>query len=193
MSEVVRLKGQPAPFPEDDEEKIRQFFLQPYIEVRNLDRAIATRARTICRTPTETGKKMPVSDAIHVATALELGIRELHTFDDEHLTPFSGIFGEAGYQLEICYPKYSAAPPVETLATTPSDQRGLFDESPIGVEDAEITEEIIDADAADEGLNEEAAVSAEIRIDGRHSEEEQAATSAQDREVATAPKADPAV
>jgi predicted nucleic acid-binding protein len=139
MTEVVRLKGDGGPRNEEDEPKIIEFFKQPYIEIRALDRRIATRARAMCRHKLETGKTLTVADAIHVATAEMLpGVNVIHTFDKKSLMPFSREFGTP--PLEIVEPSYS--PPVEPKKINTSGQTEMpFDEPQDGkAADGQLTE-----------------------------------------------------
>lgn len=57
---------------------LSSFFDQPYILLAPVDRVIGTRAQDIQQAGTSNLKP---PDAIHIASALELGINEMHTFD----------------------------------------------------------------------------------------------------------------
>ena len=76
LTEVVWLKGCPR-LDEDSEDTIRRFFEQEYVAVRTVDRVIAEMAR---RLVWEFNVKP--KDSIHVATALQLSIPIIDTFDD---------------------------------------------------------------------------------------------------------------
>ncbi|MBW1673941.1 MAG: type II toxin-antitoxin system VapC family toxin [Deltaproteobacteria bacterium] len=75
LTEVVWIKGLPR-LSEESEDTIRRFFEQGYIAVRPVDRVIAEDARQLIWK-----HGVQPKDAIHVATALELGISVLDTFD----------------------------------------------------------------------------------------------------------------
>lgn len=77
LTEVVWIKGLPR-LSEESEDTIRRFFEQGYIAVRSVDRVIAEHARQLIW---KHGVKP--KDAIHVATALELELPILDTFDAE--------------------------------------------------------------------------------------------------------------
>jgi len=80
LTEVIRLEGKPRLKPEQ-EETIRKFFEREYIIVRNVDRVVAERARQLIWEHSFLRPK----DSIHIATALELKIPILDTFDDDLL------------------------------------------------------------------------------------------------------------
>lgn len=86
LTEVIRKKGQ-KPIPRESEQKIRDFFEQPWIIVREVDRFVAERARDLIWTH---GLKGP--DAIHLATALRLGLTVMDTYD-EKLVALDGKLG----------------------------------------------------------------------------------------------------
>jgi predicted nucleic acid-binding protein len=75
MAEVVKLTNLNL-LDEDAERRVTEFFENPYISVRNVDRFVAETARPIVR---KHGIKPP--DAIHVATAILSKADVLHTFD----------------------------------------------------------------------------------------------------------------
>lgn len=75
LTEVVWLKGCPR-LNEDSEDTIRLFFEQEYVAVRTVDRIIAERARQLVWK-----YNVKPKDSIHVATALQLSIPILDTFD----------------------------------------------------------------------------------------------------------------
>ncbi|MCK4606783.1 MAG: type II toxin-antitoxin system VapC family toxin [candidate division Zixibacteria bacterium] len=77
LTEVVWIKGLPR-LSEESEDKIRRFFEQGYIAVRPVDRVIAEDARQLIWK-----HGVQPKDAIHVATALELELSVLDTFDGE--------------------------------------------------------------------------------------------------------------
>ena len=77
FAEVIKLRKH-APITETNAEKIREFFKRRYISVRNLDRYIADRARELIWK-----HNVDPWDAIHVATALQLKLGLLETFDKD--------------------------------------------------------------------------------------------------------------
>lgn len=77
LTEVIRKKGE-KPIPKESEQMIRDFFEQPWIIVRDVDRFVAERARDLIWAH---GLKGP--DAIHLATALRLGLTVMDTYDDK--------------------------------------------------------------------------------------------------------------
>lgn len=78
IAEVVRLKGDPAPISVSDEQKIRDFFENPYIHARTLDRFTAELSAKITR---QFGVKP--KDAVHLATAILWEADEFHTYEDK--------------------------------------------------------------------------------------------------------------
>lgn len=88
LIEVIKLKGG-QPLTPDVEPKIRGFFKQPYIIVRNVDRKIGEYARELIW-----NHGVQPKDAIHLATALlTQGIVQLDTFDEADLVKLSGKLG----------------------------------------------------------------------------------------------------
>jgi len=77
LTEVVRKKGD-KPIPRESEEKIRAFFENPWILIREVDRAVAERARELIWSHNLRGP-----DAVHLATALQLGLSTMDTFDGD--------------------------------------------------------------------------------------------------------------
>ena len=97
LVEVIKLKSREE-LPPDKEPMIRAYFKQPYISIRELDRTIGEAARDLIWT-----YKVPVKDAVHLATALHTpGVVQLDTFDEDDLIKFSGRFGDP--PLVIGYP-----------------------------------------------------------------------------------------
>ena len=95
LTEVIKLKGLP-PLKEEQEAKIRGFFANEYIIVRQVDRFIAEDARRLIW-----AEGVKPKDSIHVATALRWGIAELHTYD-AGLLKLDGKLGDP--KLRICKP-----------------------------------------------------------------------------------------
>ncbi|MBI5761963.1 MAG: type II toxin-antitoxin system VapC family toxin [Planctomycetes bacterium] len=75
IAEVCKLP-ETGKQPNDQTKKILEFFENPYIVIRSLDRMIAERANLISR---DHGIKP--SDAVHVATAILTGCDVLYTYD----------------------------------------------------------------------------------------------------------------
>lgn len=98
LTEVVWLKDLPR-LSEGSEETIRKFFERDYIAVRPVDRVIAEDARQLVW---RHGVKP--KDSVHVASALQLGIPILDTFDDK-LIKLSGKLGNP--TLSIGHPDVS--------------------------------------------------------------------------------------
>jgi len=86
LAEVIKMKGK-QPIARADEEKIRGFFEQPYIVVREVDRFVAEDARELIW-----AHGVDHKDAIHVATALRLKLSVMDTFDDKLI----GLSGKLG-------------------------------------------------------------------------------------------------
>jgi len=80
LAEVLSLKGK-NPIPVADREKVRRFFENAYIDIYDVDRAIAEAAQDAVW-----NYGIAPKDAIHVATAIstarDLGIEQLDTFDN---------------------------------------------------------------------------------------------------------------
>lgn len=79
---------------EADEAMIDEMFRQDYIAVRVLDPPLASRARRLGR---EHGIKP--ADAIHVATAIDLGAEVMHTMDGK--TKRRGLIAKSGQIEEV--------------------------------------------------------------------------------------------
>ncbi|MGE0876593.1 MAG: type II toxin-antitoxin system VapC family toxin [Burkholderiales bacterium] len=89
LTEVIKKKGE-KPIPKTSEETIRAFFENPWIVVRNVDRFVAELARELIWSH---GLKGP--DAVHLASALRLGLGTMDTFDDQLI----GLNGKLGKPL----------------------------------------------------------------------------------------------
>jgi predicted nucleic acid-binding protein len=79
---------------EADEAMVDEMFRQDYIVVRVLDPPLASRARRLGR---EHGIKP--ADAIHVATAIDLGAEVMHTMDGK--TKKRGLIAKSGQLEEV--------------------------------------------------------------------------------------------
>jgi predicted nucleic acid-binding protein len=169
MTEVVRLKGEPL--TDIDEQLIVEFFKEPYIELRTVDRTIATIARQICRQKLESGKGLKPPDAVHVATAVHLHIDTFHTFDVDTLQPFSCKYGTP--PVEIGPPSYTPSVEPEPSQIPDSGQRALA----FLAEESHEAENIQSSDISntireDEGPHPQAAVGPKIG-DGQNEIEEE--------------------
>lgn len=87
LTEVIKLKGHPS-LPAEREERIRTFFENPFIIIRNVDRRVGETARHLIWSHSFLKPK----DSIHVATALLSVIPVLDTFDGELI----GLDGKLG-------------------------------------------------------------------------------------------------
>jgi predicted nucleic acid-binding protein len=86
IAEVVKLRHR-KPIPPADADQVRKFFRQPYIVIRELDRFLGEEAQSMVW-----NHGVDPKDAVHVATALRVGVEQLDTFD-EHLIGKSGAIG----------------------------------------------------------------------------------------------------
>jgi predicted nucleic acid-binding protein len=101
LTEVIKTKGGP-PIPRDQEQKIRDFFEHPWIIVREVDRFVAEQARDLIW-----AHSLKPYDAIHLATALNLKLSVMDTFDDD-LIKLTGTLGNP--RLVIGHPHISHTP-----------------------------------------------------------------------------------
>jgi predicted nucleic acid-binding protein len=83
MAEVLWKRGGP-PIPKDKSDTLRKFFRRSCFRVRNVTRAISEAAQDLVW-----NSGIKPKDAIHVATALDVGVRFLETFDE-------GLLGKSG-------------------------------------------------------------------------------------------------
>jgi len=75
--------------PDDVQERmIRDFFENPYILPRQIDRRVSNMARDVVRV-----LRIPGKDAVHVASAVLTDCKELQTYDHKHLLRKSGLYG----------------------------------------------------------------------------------------------------
>lgn len=103
LTEVIKKKGE-KPIPKESEQKIRDFFENPWIIVREVDRFVAESARDLIW---RHGLKGP--DAVHLATALRLGLTVMDTFDDD-LIKLDGKLGRP--PLRIGHPHVPHTPDI---------------------------------------------------------------------------------
>ena len=101
-----------------DEATIVNFMKNDFIEIRPLDRRTAEKSRQLQRLSAAAGMKMPKADSVHMATAILAAIPVLHTFDDAHLLPHSGKWGDP--PLLIQHPWFGpSTEPSHSLPTDP--------------------------------------------------------------------------
>lgn len=80
-------KGTPLPLPREKAEAVQGFFQHEWIVVRDIDRAVAERARELVW-----DHGVGAKDALHVATALDASVEQFDTFDGD-LIALSGKIG----------------------------------------------------------------------------------------------------
>ena len=86
LAEVLWLRGRP-PIPPEDAEAVQRFFAHEYIAVVDVDRTMAEEARKLVWS-----HGIAPKDAIHVATAIDVEVDRMETFDGA-LIKKSGIVG----------------------------------------------------------------------------------------------------
>jgi predicted nucleic acid-binding protein len=106
LAEVVKLKGDHAPLPPENEERIDQFFKRDFIVLRQVDRRVGELAR---RLYWQSG--IDPKDAIHVATALVHGLPDLDTTDHNPIKK-SGVQIDDYGPLQIAWPKWGDVGPL---------------------------------------------------------------------------------
>jgi predicted nucleic acid-binding protein len=89
IAEVLWMRGAPM-IQQDKAEIVRKFFRRSSIRIRNVTRAVSENAQDLVWT-----YGVKPKDAIHVATALDIGVAALETFDD-FLLKKSGTVGNPG-------------------------------------------------------------------------------------------------
>lgn len=87
VAEVIAMRGKPR-VPTTDLEKVEAFFKRSYIDIHSVTRRTAEDARKLVWQ----GRVAP-KDAVHMATALQLNLEELHTFDGGMIDE-SGMHGD---------------------------------------------------------------------------------------------------
>ncbi|MEP1931299.1 MAG: type II toxin-antitoxin system VapC family toxin [Roseibium sp.] len=111
LAEVLWMRGGPR-LPIAKAELVQKFFRRSYIRVYNVTRKISESAQLIVW---EGGIKP--KDAIHVATAIDLGVTALETFDNGLI----GKSGKVGEPLLLIREPQSAAQGRLNLARSPED------------------------------------------------------------------------
>jgi predicted nucleic acid-binding protein len=99
------MRGAPA-IPQEKAEIVRRFFRRSYFRVRNVTRSISEGAQDLVW-----NHSIRPKDAIHVATALDVGVAALETFDEQLLKNTRTI----------------GSPPLIIRKPLPPAQKELFD------------------------------------------------------------------
>jgi predicted nucleic acid-binding protein len=76
------------------ERRIDDLFRAEYIEIVSIDRFIAKRAHDLRRDVAQLRNRRKLPDAIHLASALNTAVDEMHTYNSDdllQLSPFSGL------------------------------------------------------------------------------------------------------
>jgi predicted nucleic acid-binding protein len=119
LAEVFKVTGekkQTFPLPHNTDIEFEKFVEQGFVVIVQVDADIGVDARRLLRKHAVLKKP---ADGIHLASALSNNVDELHTFDDENLTPLSGQVNRAdGVALIICYPP---TPPTRELLEYPPE------------------------------------------------------------------------
>ena len=98
LTEVIKLRGYPA-LKAENENKIAEFFKQPYLIIHQVNRRIGEDARRLIWQHS----KLHPKDSIHLATAEYAKVLEVHTYDGKHMLPLNGLIGNPA--LRICEPQ----------------------------------------------------------------------------------------
>lgn len=88
IAEVLWPKGRPLELPQENAEIVRRMFEHEWLVVRDIDRFVAERARTLVWEH----EALRPKDALHVATALDAGVEQFDTYDGD-LIALSGQIG----------------------------------------------------------------------------------------------------
>jgi hypothetical protein len=101
--------GRNAAHDEDLHRQIDAFFLQPYVLLVSLDRAIAKRAQQVRIDRHRQGMRgLPGNDAVHLATALESNVDIMFTLDDDDLLGLSDAYSTRdGKPLSVVPPRWT--------------------------------------------------------------------------------------
>jgi len=97
LAEVVRI---PDEYPTEADNKIQEFFRNPYIIKISVDEPVTRIARDLRRK-----YKLRVSDAIHLATAIYMKVDVLHTYDKDDLLKLNNNI--EGWPLSITKPSFN--------------------------------------------------------------------------------------
>lgn len=92
LAEVIRMRKTSIRLSRDKDQAIREFFKQPYISIRGVDRPTAELARELVwkyRDLVPKDNEVKPWDAIHMATAIRAGIALINTYDPD-LTQLDG-------------------------------------------------------------------------------------------------------
>lgn len=114
MTEVLHLKGHPK-IPKSDRDKVIRLFNEDYIEYRQVTRRISELARDLVWD----ARRVKPKDATHIATALDAGLLQVHTFDDD-LIALSGKVGGSP-PLQISKPRV-----IKTPSPSPAPKQEAF-------------------------------------------------------------------
>ena len=96
--EVIRPRGSAHPIPEEDKEKVQDFFENEYVKWKLIDRTIAKVSQDLCWK-----HQLRPRDAIHVAVAIHLKCDLLESLDPDMLNCNGKIKGSS---LVIREPKW---------------------------------------------------------------------------------------
>lgn len=114
LTEVIKLKNH-ASLKQEDEAKIKAFFQNDFIIIRNVDRFIAEYARDLIWSYPHLWPK----DSIHAATAIKINVDVLDSFDTD-LLKLDGQIGNPA--LRITKPDLPYAPILESEEGSILDQ-----------------------------------------------------------------------
>lgn len=104
---LVEVCKRPEVGAENDDQKLRDYFENPYILLVNLDRQVGDLARRLMLAGYAGLKPL---DATHVASAVVGRAGEMHTFDGKLLAMDGLVKGLDGSPLRICKPEVPAPP-----------------------------------------------------------------------------------
>jgi len=117
---IAEVLKEPALGPSDDEKfrSIADFFENPWIILRNVDRRIAETAAKL----RITYEKLRTPDAIHLATAIRWQVVAFHTYDHKDLLKRNGLIGDPPLEIvKPCYPEKN--PLFDSLEERPGDSK----------------------------------------------------------------------
>lgn len=119
LAEVFKAKcdGANTSLQLENDADFENYVDQEFLMLVQLDQDIGTTARRLLRAHSQL-KKPP--DAVHLATAMENNLDELHTFDQRNLIPLSGqVMRKDGKPLTICLPPENPEPELQGIAPAP--------------------------------------------------------------------------